>query len=146
MGPRSRISRSICSRTDNWADKALAPLASLSGRHRTAGDGAILRGADEHFDEIVVQSVVKLALKMPSELRVIEVAIMNRKHVGVHRDGRVFQIDQNFDRAAIFARGKGEQGMIVELEVVLNHPEFAGARHASILLRRDGRGARPSTV
>jgi hypothetical protein len=52
---------------------------------------------------------------------------MNREHVGVNRDGRVLQINQNFDQAVIFARGKGEQRMIVELEVFLNHPEFAGA-------------------
>src|ERR1700687_1467276 len=114
MGPRWRISCSICSRTDN----ALASLASVSGRHRAAGDGAILRGAGKHFDEIVVQPVVELALKMPSELGMIEVAGMNRKHVGVNRDGRVLQIDQNFDSAVVFARGKGEQRMIVELQVI----------------------------
>ena len=33
--------------------------------------------------------------------------------------------------------------MLVELKVFLNHPEFAGAGHASILLGLDGRG-RPS--
>ena len=91
------------------------------------GDGAILRGAGKHFDEIVVQAVIELALKMPGELGMIEVAGMNRQNVGVNRDGGVLQIDQNFDHAAIFARGKGEQRMIVELEVFLNHSEFAGA-------------------
>src|SRR5208337_341644 len=122
MGPRSRISCSICSRMDN----ALASLVSLSDRHWAAGYGAILRGAGKHLDEIVVQSVVELALKMPGELGTIEVALMNREHVGVNRDGRVLQIDQNFDSAVVLARGKGEQRMIVELEVFLNHPEFAG--------------------
>ena len=68
---------------------------------------------------------------------------MNREHVGVNRDRRVFQVDQNFDDSVIFTRGKSEQRMLVELEVFLNHPEFAGARHASILLKLDGRG-RPS--
>ena len=118
MGPRWRISRSICSRTGNWTDNALAPLASLSGRHRAVGDGAILRGAGKHFDEIVVQGVVELALKMPGELGMIEVAGMNRKHVSVNRDGRVFQIDQNFDSAVVLACGKGKQRMIVEPQVI----------------------------
>jgi hypothetical protein len=135
MGPPSRISCSICSRRDGWTDKRLAPLASLFVRRWTTGFGAILRSARKHFDEIVVQSVIELALKMPGELGMIEVAGMNRQHVGVNGDGRVLQIDQNFDGAAGFARGKGEQGMIVELEVFLNHSEFAGAGHASILLR-----------
>src|ERR1035437_339555 len=135
MGPRSRISRSICSRRDDWTGNALAPLGSLSGRHRATGDGAILRSANEHLDEIVVQGVIELALKMPGELGMIEIAGMNWEYVGVNWDGRVLQINQNFDHAAIFARRKGEQRMIVELEVFLNHSEFAGACHASILLR-----------
>ena len=96
----------------------LASLASLSGRHRAARDGAILRGAGKHFDEIVVQAVVELALKMPGELGMIEVAGMNREHVGVNRDGRVLQIDQNFDNAVVFARGKGEQRMIVQPQMI----------------------------
>ena len=99
-------------------DNALASLAALPGRHRTAVNGAILRGAGKHFDEIVVQSVVELALKMPGELGMIEVARMNRKYVGVNRDSRVPQIDQNFDNAAVLARGKGEQRMIVALQVI----------------------------
>src|ERR1035437_8748663 len=118
MGPRWRISSSICSRTDNWTDNVLALLASLSGRHRAAGNGAILRGADKHFDEIVVQAVVQLVLKMPGKLGMIEVARVNRKHVGVNRDGRVFQIDQNFDSAVVLACGKGKQRMIVKLQVI----------------------------
>src|SRR5208283_1319086 len=104
MGPCWRISSSICSRTDT----ALAFMASICGR-RGALAGAILRGADEHFDEVVVQSVVELALQMPGKLRMIEVAGVNRKHVGVNRDGRVFQIDQHFDNTVTLARGKGEQ-------------------------------------
>src|ERR1035441_1214124 len=110
MGPRWRISCSICSRTD----KALASKTSLFGRHRTAGDSAILRGAGKHFDEVVVQSIVELALQVPGELGMIEIAGMNREHVGVNRNRRVFQIDENFDSAVVFTRGKGEQRMIVQ--------------------------------
>ena len=129
MGPRWRISCSICSRRDN----ALASLASLSGRHPAAGDSAILRGAGKHFDEIVVQAVVELVLQMPGELRMIEVAGMDRKHVGVNRDGRALQIDQDFDNAVIFARGKGEQRMIVELQVIENFLQGVGVWHGFIV-------------
>src|ERR1039458_4098115 len=122
MGPRWRISRSICSRTDN----GLTSLASLSGRHRAERDSAILRSAAKHFDEIVVQAVVELALKMPRELRMIEVARMNWEHVGLTRDGRILRIEQTFDHAVVFARGKAEQGMIVEPQMIENFLQGVG--------------------
>jgi hypothetical protein len=53
----------------------------------------------------------------------IEVARMNREHVGVNRDGRVLQIDQNLDHPVIVARGKGEQRVLVELQVIANFPQ-----------------------
>src|SRR5208283_2442375 len=97
MGPCTRISCSIISR----ADKA---LASLSGKRRTGRDSTLLRSVGKHFDEIVVQAIVELALQMPGELGMLEVAGMNRKYVGVHRDGRVLQVDQHFDYTVVLAR------------------------------------------
>ena len=61
-------------------------------------------GAGKHLDEVVVQSVVQLALQMPCELRMIEIAGMNREHVGVNRYGRVLQIDQDFYSTVVLAR------------------------------------------
>jgi len=58
---------------------------------------------------------------------------MNRKHVGVNRDGRVLQIDQDLDNAVIFARGKGEQRMIVELQVIENFLQGVGFWHGFIV-------------
>ena len=55
-------------------------------------------------------------LQVPGELRMIEIAGDESKHVGVNRDGRVLEIDQNFDLSVIFAGGKSEQGMIVEAQ------------------------------
>ncbi len=75
----------------------------------------ILRRANKHFNEIVVQAVVQLMLQMPAELRMIEVACVNRQHVGVYRHGRVLQIDQNLDRTVILTCRKSKQRMIVEL-------------------------------
>ena len=75
-------------------------------------------------------------LQVPGELRVIEVAGMNRKHVGVNRDRRVLQIDQHFDNAVVLARGKGKQRMIVELQVIENFLQGAGVWHGFIVLIR----------
>lgn len=72
----------------------------------TAGHDAILRGADKHFDEIVVEAVIDLPLKMPGELRVIEIARMDWKDVLMYGHGRVLQIDQNLNDAIRFPGGK----------------------------------------
>ena len=80
-----------------------------------------------------MQAVIELVLQVPGELGMIEVAGMNRKHVGVNRDGRVLQIDQDLDNAVIFARGKGEQRMIVELQVIENFLQGVGFWHGFIV-------------
>jgi len=64
----------------------------------------VLRSVGEHFDEVVVESVVELALQMPGKLGMVEIARVNGEDVGVNRDGGIFQVDQNFDGAIIFAR------------------------------------------
>src|SRR5208337_4396245 len=108
MGPCTRISCSIISR----ADKA---LASLSGKRRTGRDSTLLRSVGKHFDEIVVQAIVELALQMPGELGMLEV-------------------DQHFDYAVVLARGKSKQRMLVEPQVIGNF--LQGVGHGSIVLRR----------
>ena len=47
----------------------------------------ILRRADEHLDEIVVEAVVDLALQMPGKLRVIEIARVDGKDILMHGHG-----------------------------------------------------------
>jgi hypothetical protein len=71
-----------------------------------AAGGAVLGGADEHFDEVVVQRVIELALEAPFELWVIEVAGMKIQVVGVDGDGGVFELDNYFDPFAFGAGGK----------------------------------------
>src|SRR6202041_897946 len=84
------------------------PLASVS---------AVLRGADKHFDEVVVQGVVKLALEAPFELRVVEVAGMQIEIVGVYRDRCVFELDDYFYAFAFGAGGEVQQRVLVEAEL-----------------------------
>jgi len=95
---------------------------------------SILRCADEHFDEIVVQGVVKLALQMPGKLRVVEIAGMDRKHVGMRGRDCVFQVDENFDNAIVLAPGESEEGMIVEAQVIEDLGELERVGHGIILL------------
>lgn len=67
-----------------------------------------LRGAGEHLDEIVVQAIVKLTLERPFKLRIGEVARVEFEIVGVNRNGRVLEGDDEFDRVILQARVEGE--------------------------------------
>ena len=96
----------------------------------------ILRRADKHFDEIIVQAIVKLVLQMPRELGMIEVARMNRQNVGMDWHGQVLEIDQNFDNAVVFTSREGEQRMLVETQMLENPLKGVGSGHAFIVLRR----------
>ena len=99
----------------------------------------------KHFDEIIVQSIVELVLQVPGELGMVQIAGMHFEHVGGNRDGRVLQIDQNFDPAIVLARGKCEQRMIIELQVIKDFPQSSGVGHRIIVLTgrsKTGKGAR----
>jgi len=61
-----------------------------------------LRCSDEHFDQIVVQAIIKLTLERPLELGMIEVARMESKVVGMHRNRRILELDYDFDALAVF--------------------------------------------
>ena len=89
--------------------------------------GAVLRCADEHFDEVVMQGVVKLALEAPFELGVVEVAGMEIEVIGVDRDRGVLELDHYFDAFTFGTRGKVQQGMLVETELAQDSVE-AGDR------------------
>jgi len=104
MGPPSWISDSIFVLIFSAADTTLASLWFCFVRRRVGRSKMVLRSVGEHFDEVVVESVVELALQMPGKLGMVEIARVNGEDVGVNRDGGIFQVDQNFDGAIIFAR------------------------------------------
>src|SRR3989442_2889110 len=56
----------------------------------------VLRRADEHFDQIIVQSVVELTLEGPFKLWMIEVAGMKFEIISMHRDRRIFELNNDF--------------------------------------------------
>src|ERR1700733_2105410 len=66
-----------------------------------AAVGAILRRADEHFDEVNVHSIVELALEAPFELGMVEIARMEVEVICMHGHGCIFELDHNFDSFAL---------------------------------------------
>jgi len=61
-----------------------------------------------------MQTVVKLALEFPLELRMIEVAGMKFEVVGMDRNRGTFEIDNDFHCLALGAGGKIQQRVLVE--------------------------------
>jgi hypothetical protein len=88
-----------------------------------AAVGAVLRSADEHFHKVVVQGIVELSLEAPFELGVVEVAGMEIEIVGVHRDGFVFEFDDDLNSVSFGACGKVQEGMLIEVELGLDAVE-----------------------
>jgi hypothetical protein len=75
----------------------------------------ILRRADKHFDQVVVQAVVELPLQSPLELRVVQVARMKIEVVSVHRHRRILELDDQFDAITLSSGGELQQGMLIKL-------------------------------
>ena len=105
--------------------------------------GAILRGANEHFHEVIVKSVVKLSLKAPFKLRIVEVAGMKIKIVGVNGHAFVFEPDDDFNPFAFGARGEVQQRMLIETELrkYAMEARVGSFRHAVIV--REGSIGQP---
>jgi hypothetical protein len=82
--------------------------------------GAILRSADEHFDEVIVQGIVELALKAPFKLSIVEVARVHIKIISVHRHGWIFELNNYFHAISLGARRKIQQRMLVKAELIEN--------------------------
>ena len=65
-----------------------------------------------------MEAIVKLALKSPLELRVVEIAGMHFENVGVNRNRRVSELDKDFYRLPFCLRGEVQQRMLVETQLV----------------------------
>ena len=88
---------------------------------------------DEHLNEIIMERVVKLPLKAPSELGIVEVAGMQIEIVGVNRNAFVFESDDNLDAVTFSARREGQQRVFVELKLGEDTVETRGFGHIAIL-------------
>src|SRR5580700_4804117 len=93
---RDRRGRVPCSARMEWSRvRGLRArfFGEADSQFPLAAVGSVLRRADEHFYEVVVQRVVELALEAPFELRMVEVAGMEFKIIRVHRDRGAFELD-----------------------------------------------------
>jgi len=94
---------------------------------------AVLRGANEHFHQVVMQAIKELALESPLELGVVDVAGMQLEIVGM--DGRIGEAraDDDFDRIAFGAGIKLDERVLVETKLLL-HARQAIDGHAAIVV------------
>ena len=96
-----------------------------------------MRSADEHFHEVVVQRVEKLALKAPFELRMIEIARVQIEIIRMHGDGLIFEFNDDLDALALGARGEIQQRMLIETQLREDSVEAGTSRfrHSAIVKR-----------
>ena len=109
-----------CSARSEWGHAREFPVqfpGEADSQFLPATFGAVLRSADEHLAEIIVQRVVELALEAPFKLRVVEVARVQVEVIRVHRDRGVFELNDYFHAFALGARGEIQQRMLVETEL-----------------------------
>ncbi len=92
--------------------RRISSASNLAGRRHGARVPA-LRRMDEHLHQVIVHAVVEVALEGPGELRMLDVARVDRGVVGVQAQAAILQLDHQLDGAVVLARGEIEQGMIV---------------------------------
>ena len=79
-----------------------------------ASIGQILWGTDKHFHQIVMERVIKLALKLPLKLGMIEIARVHLEYVGMDRNRALGELDEHLDSIALLSRVKAQQRMLVK--------------------------------
>ena len=84
---------------------------------------AVLRGANEHLDQVVVQAVEELTLKGPLELRVVQIAGMKLAIVGVDLRLAEARAENDLDSVTLRAGAEVNQRVFIELQVTKNTGE-----------------------
>jgi hypothetical protein len=80
---------------------------------RTLSGVPPLRIADEHFDHVIVQAIVKLALKRPGKLRMFDLARLEQELVSVHFDAGRLETNFHLDSVGGGLSVKIEERMLV---------------------------------
>jgi hypothetical protein len=81
-----------------------------------------------------VQRIVKLALKAPLELRVVEIARVQIEIIGVNGNVFVFELDDGFNSLALGPSRKIQQRMLVECELSEDAVESRGGLSHPVIL------------
>ncbi len=104
---------------------------------------AVLRSADKHLDQVIVQAVKQLALKRPLELRVFEIARVQIVIVSMNFGFDESRAKYDFDALSFHPRTERDQRMLIELElieylrqVVRGHPAILLSDGSAQLMRR----------
>lgn len=88
-----------------------------------------------------MQAIVKLTLKAPFKLRVVQVAFVQVKIIGVHGNGRILELDDDLHALSLPARGEVQERVLVEAQ--LGKHAFQAAigylRHTTILADRSAK-------
>src|SRR5271169_5128902 len=115
---------------------------------------AVLRRADEHLHQVVVQAVEDLALEGPLKLRVVDIARMQLEVVGMYRRIGESRPEDDFNGLALGAGVELDQWVLVEPELLLDARQtvsghakivdesFAGNKVTQMLPFYDDRGPR----
>ena len=64
-----------------------------------------------------MQAIVKLALKAPFKLRIVQITRMHVEIVGVHRDGRILELDNQLHAFALGTCIEIQQRMLIQAEL-----------------------------
>ena len=74
-----------------------------------------------------MQAIVELALERPFELWMVKIARVHLEVIGVYRDGRILEVDDDFYSIALFPGAEVEQGVLIETQLC-KHTIKAGHR------------------
>ena len=88
---------------------------------------AMLRRADEHLDQVIVQAIEDLPLEGPLELRVIEIAGMQFEVVGVNGRLGKARTDDHLDGVAFGTSVEFNQRMLVEAQLLVHACKAIGS-------------------
>ena len=83
-----------------------------------------------------MQAVVELALEGPFELGMVQIARMKLEIIGVYRNRRILELDDDFDAVSLCSRIEIEQGMLIKTKLGEDAIEASVGclRHAFILM------------
>jgi len=78
----------------------------------------MLRGTNEHLDQVIVQAVEDLALEGPLKLRIVEIARMQIVVVSMNFGLSESGTEYHLNPIALGARAERDQRMLIELELI----------------------------
>ena len=99
---------------------------------------AVLRRANEHLDQVVVQAVEELALEGPLELRIIQIARMKVVIVGMYFGLSEARAENDLDAVTLRTRAELHQRMLIQLQLIKHLGEAVGG-HTGIVEEREMR-------